>query len=86
MSLGGRVARYEELVRIIGPKLAQCVSARLAGKRVTIGKKVSKVYVDYCRRRAYYDGLRPGVAAALLGCTVRYLKKLKQVTRRLDRA
>jgi hypothetical protein len=85
VSLKGRVARYDELVSIIGPKLAKVVSARMQGKRVTIGKKAGHVYVEYCRRKPYYDKMRRKLAAELLGCTPRYLKRLRALTDRIER-
>lgn len=84
LSLKGRIGRYEDLVRLIGPKLAAIVSARLAGKRITIGKKTRKIYVEYCRRKSYYDQMRLRLAAELLRCNVRYLKKLKALTNRIE--
>lgn len=80
MSLRGRIGRYEELVRLIGPKLTAVVSARLSGKRITIGKKSEKVYLVYCRSKHRYDRMRPCLAAEILGCTIRYFKKLKAMT------
>ena len=75
--MGRPIARFEQLVEIIGEVMAQCVCAKLAGKRITIGKKHVNVRTAYLQRRAYYEAMPVKLAAKLLRCTVRYYKALK---------
>ena len=79
-----RVARFEQLSEIIGPRLTECVCALLHGKRITIGKKPMNSQKEFRARRAKYERMKAKQAAALLGCTVRYYLALKASARLLD--
>lgn len=78
-----RSAKFEELVKIIGPSKAAAVIAVLGGCRININKKQSFTYLEYCKRKPYYDKLKPRLAAELLGCTMRYFKKLKSLSNKI---
>ena len=79
-----RVARFEQLAGIIGPRLTECVCALLHGKRITIGKKACCARAEYARRRRQYDRMKAKQAAKTIGCTVRYYLALRASARLLD--
>lgn len=77
------MSNFDKLVEIIGPDKAAVVSACLAGKVIFVKKKPCLAYLEYCKKKPWYDAMRPRMAAHLLGCTVRYFKKLRSTTNRL---
>ncbi len=80
-----RSAKFEQLVAVIGPTRAAAVVAVLGGCRININKKQDFTYLAYCKKKPYYDRLKPKIAAILLGCSMRYFKKLRSLSNKIQR-
>ncbi len=68
---------FAQLRDIIGDKKAVKVIAKLGGKNIRIRTKLGHIKVTYVEKKAAYDKLTIKAAAKKLGCSWRYVKRLR---------
>lgn len=68
---------FDLLAEIIGPDLMREVIKQMAGTTVRIRKQPRYAKSIFLGDREYYEKMGPAKAARSIGCSPRYLKKLR---------